>query len=236
MSLLTVARTTLLRASRRPSTWVIGAVAFLPALVGALSGWAGRGVLPSGGPLALLVGPLLIPALVAAPVGEQFEQRTVVYWFTRPFPRALVLAGDALGYGVLVAAALGLAGMLLAGTHALLGVSDLAGLLRPPLALVLQGLSLVSLSVAAGALVPRHPVVAAFAALLFTDGAALLKPALAYASPSFHASALAHMPYIFSEASATVTPAPLVSVAVLLGYAVLPLAVAAQTVDERDLV
>ena len=57
----------------------------------------------------------------------------------------------------------------------------------------------------------------------------------AYASPSFHASALAHMPYIFSESAATVSPAPLVSVAVLLGYAAIPLVIAAQTVEARDL-
>ena len=88
MSVLTVARTTLLRASRRPSTYAIGALAFLPALVGALSGWAGHGVLASGGPIALrFVGPLMIPALVAAPVGEQFENLSLIHISepTRPY-------------------------------------------------------------------------------------------------------------------------------------------------------
>lgn len=236
MSALTVARTTLLRASRRPSTWAIGALAFLPALAGALSGWAGHGVLPTGGPLALrFVGPLMIPALVAAPVGEQFENRSVVYWFTRPFPRARVLVGDALGYGILAAVALGLAGMLLAGASALMGVGDLEGLVRPPLAMALQGVALVSLSVAAGALVPKHPVVAVLSALVFTEGAAFVKPELAYASLGFHAGALGHMPYAIGEGGLA-APSPLVSLAVLGAYAVLPLVVAAQTVTERDVV
>jgi hypothetical protein len=236
MSALTVARTTLLRASRRPSTWAIGALAFLPALAGALSGWAGHGVLTVGGPLALrFVGPLMIPALVAAPVGEQFENRTVVYWFVRPFPRARVLLGDALGYGLLAALALGLAGMLLAGTHALMRMSDLAGLLRPPLAMALQGIALVSLSVAAGALVPKHPVVAVLSLLVCTEGAAVVKPEFAYASLGFHAGALGSMPYAFGDTTLA-QPSVAVSLAVLAAYTVLPLVVAAQAVTERDVV
>ncbi len=236
MSVLTVARTTLLRASRRPSTYAIGALAFLPALVGALSGWAGHGVLASGGPIALrFVGPLMIPALVAAPVGEQFENRTVVYWFTRPFARPWVLVGDAIGYGVLAVVALGLAGMLLAGTNALMGQSDLAGLVRVPLAMALQGIALVSLSVAAGALVPKHPVVSVLSLLVFTEGAAAVRPQLAYASLGFHAGALGGMPYAVGE-SAMATPSPVVSVVVLLAYAIVPLVIAAQTVNDRDVV
>jgi hypothetical protein len=236
MSVLTVARTTLLRASRRPSTYAIGALAFLPAIAGGLSGWAGHGVLAAGGPIALrFVGPLMIPALVAAPVGEQFENRTVVYWFTRPFARAWVLVGDALAYGVLALVALGLAGMLLAGMNAIMGQSDLAGLLRVPAAMVLQGFALVSLSVAAGALVPKHPMVSVLALLAFTEGAAAVRPQLAYASLGFHAGALGGMPYAVGE-SAMAAPSPVVSVLVLLAYAVVPLLIAAQTVNDRDVV
>lgn len=238
MSALTVARTTLLRASRRPSTWAIAALSFLPALVGALSAWAGHGVLTVGAPVALrLVGPLMVPALVAAPVGEQFDNRTVVYWFTRPFARAWVLVGDALGYAVVAALALGLCGMLLGGIHALHGVSDLASLVRVPVGLALFGASLVGFCIAAGALAPRHPVVAAIVALVMTEGVAPgVWSKLTYVSVGYHASVIAGMPFGDEGGATLATPPVWVSLAAMLAYAVLPLVLAVAVVDDRDVV
>ncbi len=239
MSALVVARTTLLRATRRPSTWVICSLAFLPAMVGAASGLTGHGVLDAGGPVALgLVAPLLVPALVAAPTGEQFESRTVVYWFTRPFPRAMVLVGDALGYAALAAGALAMSGMLLASLDAILGTAELASLARIPLAMAAEALGLVSLSVAAGALVPRHPVVSVLALLVLTEAVLpRVWDAARWLSLGFHASVLAGMP--FAEAGAVALAAPpsaLASLVVMALWAAAPLAAAMVTVSQRDVV
>ncbi len=237
MSALTVARTTVLRAARRPSTWVIAALSFAPAAFGALFGSRGHGALEAGGPLALrLVAPIMVAAMVAGPVGESFESRTVVYWFTRPFRRAYVLLGEALGHTLIAALALALSGALLAVANALTGVADLASLARIPLGLALEAATLVSFSVAVGALVPKHPVVTALSVLTLTEGALPSAWAkLSYASISYHASVLSGLPYAFTGGDNNVeAPSAWVSVAVLAGWAVLPMIAASAVIEERD--
>lgn len=240
MSALVVARTTLLRASRRPSTYAIAALAFLPAAVGALAGATGSSALSVGGPVALqLVAPLMVAAMVAGPVGESFENRTVVYWFTRPFPRSMVLLGDALGYAVVAALALVLSGALLAVANALTASADLASLARIPLGMALEGAALVGFAVAVGAMVPRHPVVTTFTALVLTEGVLpRVWDPLAYVSVAYHTGILTGLPFAESGttgAAALTAPPALASLAVVIAYAVAPLLVAMRVVEERDL-
>lgn len=237
MSALTVARTTMLRAARRPSTWVIAGLSFAPALFGAVLGSRGHGALDAGGPLALrLVAPLMVSAMVAGPVGESFENRTVVYWFTRPFRRASVLFGEAIGHAVIASLALVLSGALLAVANALTGVADLASLARIPFGLAFEAVTLVCLAVAVGALVPKHPVVTALSILTLTEGA--LPSAwekLSYLSLSYHASVLSGLPYALTGGDNNVEAPPLwVSLLVLSLWAALPMVAAALVVEERD--
>ena len=238
MSALTVARTVLLRASRRPSTYVISALAFVPALFGAILGSQGHGALAGGGPLTLrLVAPLMVAAMVAGPVGESFENRTVVYWFTRPFPRWQVLAGEALGHFAVASLALVLAGALLAVANALTGTADLASLARIPVGLALEAAALVGFSVAIGALVPKHPVLAALVVLMLSEGALpMVWEKLSYLSLAYHTSVLTGLPFSFLGGASDVAAPPLaVSAAVLLVWAAAPLAVASAVVRDRDL-
>jgi ABC-type transport system involved in multi-copper enzyme maturation permease subunit len=237
VSALTVARTTLLRASRRPSTYVIAGLSFLPAAVGALLGARGHGALEAGAPLALrLVAPLMVAAMVAGPVGESFENRTVVYWFTRPFRRTSVLLGEILGHTVIAAAALVLSGALLAVANALTGTADLASLARIPLGLALEALVLVSFSVAAGSLAPKHPALVALAVLVCTELALPIVWAKAsYASISYHASVVGALPYAFTGADGSVEAPPVwVSFAVLAVWAIVPMIAASAVVEDRD--
>ncbi len=238
MSTLTVARTTLLRATRRPSTWALAALAFFPAAFGAAFGAQGYGALTTGGPLALrLVAPLMTAAMVAGPVGESFENRTVVYWFTRPFPRAQVLVGEALGHAVAAVSAMLLSGALLAVANALTGTADLASLARIPLGLFAETVALVSLAVALGALVPKHPVLVTLGVLLFTEGA--LPTAwekFSYLSLAYHGSVLSGLPFGFMGGETVMSAPPAaVSLAVLAVYTVAPLALASLVVNDRDL-
>ncbi len=237
MSALTVARTTLLRASRRPSTYVISALAFAPAAFGALFGARGQGALDAGGPLALrLVAPIMVAALVASPVGESFENRTVVYWFTRPFRRPSVLVGELLGHSALAAAALFLSGALLAVANALTSTADLASLARIPFGLAFEAVTLVAFSVAAGALVPKHPVVTALSVFTLVEGALpSLWAKLSYLSISYHASVIARLPFAFTSADAGVDAPPMwLSVAALAAWAFIPMFAASLVVNDRD--
>jgi ABC-type transport system involved in multi-copper enzyme maturation permease subunit len=240
MSAFTVARTTLLRASRRPSTYAIAALSFLPPLVGALAGATGHSAIETGGPVAIgLVAPLMVPALVAGSVGEGFENRTVVYWFTRPFPRAQVLLGEALGYGALTMGAMMLSGMLLAAANALTGTADVASLARIPLGLALLAVALTGFSVAVGALVPKHPVLTALSVLLLTEGALpRVWAKFSYTSMGYHSGVLTGLPSVEAGATGDASlraPSPFVSLAVLVAFGLLPIIVAALQVEDRDL-
>lgn len=237
MSALTVARTTLLRASRRPSTYVISALAFAPALFGALFGARGQGALDSGGPLALrLVAPIMVAALVASPVGEAFENRTVVYWFTRPFRRPGVLLGEALGHTAVAGAALFLSGAMLAVANALTSTADLASLARIPFGLALEAVTLVAFSVAMGALVPKHPVVTTLSVFTIVEGALpSLWAKFSYLSIAYHASVVAGLPFALTSGDEGVSAPPMwLSVAALAAWAIVPMLAASLVVNDRD--
>lgn len=234
-----VARTSLLRASRRPSTWGLAAVAFVPALIGGALGAAGYGALGAAAPLASWVAaPLLAISLVAGVVGESFERRTMVYWFTRPVPRWSVIVGEFAANALLCALILGLAGMLLAVAYALTGDATVGALLRIPLAFALEGVGLAGLALGVGVLAPKHPVVVAAAILLVVEGALPnLVAGFKYVSLFAHVGWLAGVEGLVTEAAAGHVGAPPwpVSLAVVLLYAAAPTLLAAQVAEKRDL-
>ncbi len=238
-TMATVARTSLLRATRRHSTYVVSALALAPALLGALLGAQGHGATATAGPIAIrLIAPLLVVSLVAGPVGEAFESRTMVYYFTRPVPRAAVLAGEWLAYAVLAAGVLAVGGGFLAIANALTGSADVGSLVRIPLGLAAEGVALVGFSLGIAALFPKHPLVAAIGLLTLTEGAlAALPGAFQYASISYHAGQLTGMASDAADAgTGTASPVSLlVSAAVLLVYGLVPLVVSMVVVTDRDL-
>lgn len=234
-----IARTSLLRASRRPSTWGLAGVAFLPAVVGAVLGASGYGALSAAAPLAAWVAaPLLAVSLVAGVVGESFERRTMVYWFTRPIPRWTVIVGELLANATLCAVILGLAGMLLAVAYALTGDATVSALLRLPLAFALEGVGLAGLALGVGVLAPKHPVVVAAAILLVVEGALPnLVAGFKYVSLFAHVGWLAGVEGMVTEAATgTAAPPPWpVSLAVIALYTAVPTLLAARVASERDL-
>jgi ABC-type transport system involved in multi-copper enzyme maturation permease subunit len=239
MAVMTVARVVALRAVRRPSTWALGALTFLPALVGLVMGLQGLGVASTVGPLALTVlGPLLVIALVASPVGEGYEQRTVVYWFTRPMGRPAVVLGELVGYGAVSALALFLAGTLLAMVNATVGRGDLSTLVRVPLGMALEGVVLAAMVQGLATRFPRWPVAAAIGALLLTELALpRLWAPLMYTSLTWHVGTLSGL---ITEVPASLIgrvdpPAALASALCLAVYAGAPLLAAVQHVSDRDL-
>lgn len=234
-----VARTSLLRASRRPSTWALAALAFLPALVGAALGASGYGALGASAPLAAwVIAPLLVVSLVAGVVGESFERRTMVYWFTRPIPRWSVIVGELVANATLCAVILGLAGMLLAVAFALTGDATVGALLRIPIALALEGVGLAGLALGVGVLVPKHPVVVAAAILLVIEGALPnLVAQFKYVSLFAHIGWLAGVEGMITQAASGTAsaPAPFVSLLVVALYTAVPTLLAVRAASERDL-
>ncbi len=235
-----IARTTLLRASRRSSTYVVSILGFLPAAIGALTGALGYGATDTGGPLAVrVVAPLLVASLVAGTVGESFENRTVVYYFTRPFRRGLVLLGEALGYMAVASGVLALSGSLLAVAAALTGNVEVSSLARIPLGLALEGAALTGFSVGVGSLNPKHPVLSAIAVLVVTEGVfPFAWGPLEYLSLSYHTGRItgliASVPGA-SEGTALTAPSLAVSFLVMLLFLALPLVAALFVVEDRDL-
>ena len=238
-TLAVVARVALVRASRRTSTYAIATLTLVPALLGAVLGALHYGsVTETAGPVAIrVVGPLLVIALVAGPAGEAFESRTVLYYFTRPVPRAAVLTGEALGYAALAAGVLALAGAFLAIANALTGTADLGSLARIPLGLAGQGVALVGFCVGVAALFPKHPLVAAIGILTVTEGALAAVPGvLQYASLSYHVGQLTGLATDTADQTQAVAAVPwAASVAALAVYALVPFLLALRVVEDRDL-
>lgn len=234
-----VARTSLLRAARRPSTWGTGALAFLPALLGGALGASGYGALRVAGPIALwVVAPLLAVSLVAGTVGEAFERRTMVYWFTRPVSRASVILGELLANAALCALILALGGMALSVAHALTGDATVGALLRLPAALALEGVALAAFSLGVGVLAPKHPVFVAIGILVVLEGAfPRLWAPLQYLSMTAHVgwiSGLEGLTTTAATGTVTVPPWP-VSLLAVAAYTAVPTLLAVRVATDRDL-
>ncbi len=237
---LSIARVSILRAVRRPSSWWLSALAFLPALLGAWLGYKGYGALAVPAPLlAYVAAPLLVVPWVAGVLGEAFERRTVVYWFVRPMARPTALLGEWLGAAASVGVVLLLGSAMLAVANALTGNASIGSLARLPLAMLAHAVALAGFSVGVATLSPKHPVSLAVGVLAVTEVAlpSLWAP-LQAVSLSHQALVLAGLdaaPLLPSLVGDAPTPSVGVALAVLAIFAAVPLGLAVRTVIDRDL-
>lgn len=235
-----IARASVLRAVRRPSTWWLSALAFLPAALGGWLGATGHDALNPAAPLLVgVIAPLLVVPWVAGVLGEAFERRTVVYWFVRPIPRPVALLGEWLGAFLVVGVVLALGAAMLAVAHALTGNASMGSLLRLPLALAAEALALAGFSVGVGAIAPKQPVTVAVGVLAVTEVAlpALWGP-LQWVSLSRQVSTLAGVEAsssIGSLAGTAPTPSVAAALVVVSLFALLPLGLGVRSAMERDL-
>jgi hypothetical protein len=237
---LAIARVSVLRAVRRPSSWWLSALAFLPAALGAWLGASGYDALSVPAPLLVyVVAPLLVVPWVAGVLGEAFERRTVIYWFVRPIARPSALLGEWLGATVAVGAVLMLGGAMLAVANALTGNATIASLGRLPLAMLAEAVALAGFSVGVGALAPKHPVSVAVGALAVTEVAlptvwaplqtlSLSRQVLVLAG----LDASTALPSLVGTAPAASLP---VAALVLAVFVAIPMGLAVRTVLDRDL-
>jgi len=237
---LSIARASVLRAVRRPSSWWLSALAFLPALLGGWLGATGHDALSLGGPLLIgVAAPLLVVPWVAGVLGEAFERRTVVYWFVRPMARPVALLGEWLGSFVVVGGVLALGGAMLAVANAVTGNAAASSLVRLPAAMLAEAAALAGFSVGVGTLAPKQPVTVAVGLLAVTEVAlpALYGP-LQSVSLTRQVSTLAGIDAGASLGSlAGTAPSPSISIALLVValFALVPLGLGMRTVVDRDL-
>jgi hypothetical protein len=237
---LSIARVSVLRAARRPSSWWLSALAFLPAALGAWLGAKGYGALAVPAPLLVYVAaPLLVVPWVAGVLGEAFERRTVVYWFVRPLPRPVALLGEWLGATFAVGTVLVLGGAMLAVANALTGNASISSLGRLPLAMLADAAALAAFSVGVAALAPRHPVSVAVGVLAVTEVAlpSLWAPlqTLSLSHQTLVLAGLDAAPLVPSLAGEAPAASLGVALAVVAVFVLAPMGLAVRAVVDRDL-
>lgn len=167
---LSIAFVTWLRILRRRALWVSMLIAALPVLyAGAMSSLIRSGVRSEAigvdlFAIELLVLALLAPMFVATAIGEEVEDRTTTYLWSRPIARWSVLAGKLLTLVpliiVLVAASWSLAGWI---------AWDMLPPARTYIALSVCALSMSLVATGIGTLAPKHGMALTIVYLLFFD-------------------------------------------------------------------
>jgi hypothetical protein len=143
--LITLVGVTWRRLLRGRAVWVALLIALLPVIMAS--------IVRDPGPVTVvqtLVMGLLPPVFVASAIGEEIEDRTSTYLWSRPLARWTLLVGKVLALAP-IATALIVGGWLLAGN--VLGVAPSS---RSTLAFAAGTLAVSAMSAGLGTLVPRH--------------------------------------------------------------------------------
>lgn len=187
----TLASVTLRRIVRGRALWVAAAIAILPIgfayLLGQREDMNVERTLAEVFSFEQLVLAVLPAMLVAASIGEDIEDRTTTYLWSRPIPRWAILAGK------LIAAVPVICGLALASWC--LAVLVMTG--RPPsaascLALVLDGVALCLVAAAIATLAARYAMALTICYMLFFDVPLGVMPAaIQNLSVSYHGRAIA---------------------------------------------
>jgi ABC-2 type transport system permease protein len=171
-STLTMAGLTLKRLLRGRAVYVALLIAFLPIIyagaMGGARGIAGVEVFV----FEVLVSAVIAPTFVASSIGEEIEDRTTTYLWSRPIPRWSIIAGKLLTL-VPIATLVVLGSWAISSQIAWHTWPDL----RPCLALALGVLVLSIVSAGIAALAPRHGMALTICYILFFDSPLGILPA-----------------------------------------------------------
>jgi ABC-2 type transport system permease protein len=145
-ALFTLAGVTWRRFSRGRAVWVVVVIAALPVLFGAL--------LRNPDPVTvveMLVMGLLPPVFVASAIGEELEERTSTYLWSRPLPRWTLLIGKLLALAPIASVLIALGWFV-----AMQVATDVPPSARSVVAFAFGGLVISAMSAGIGTLVPKH--------------------------------------------------------------------------------
>ncbi|MBA3818163.1 MAG: ABC transporter permease [Deltaproteobacteria bacterium] len=164
-SVVTIALLTWKRLSRGKALWVGAIIASVPVLFASAMRTTGSGGAPSDLMAFELLMLAVLPAMfVSSSIGEEIEERTTVYLWSRPVPRWSVLAGK---LGALVPVVIGLAiGSWLA---ALFVGPKLAPTLDALFAIAAGGTAISLVAAGIATLVPKHGMPLTISYMLFFD-------------------------------------------------------------------
>ena len=145
-ALLTLVGVTWRRFARGRAVWVAVVIAALPVLMGAVIGDPDPVTV-----ITMLVMGLLPPVFVASTIGEELEERTSTYLWSRPLPRWTLLIGKLLALAPIasVLIALGWVVAIQVATGAPPSARSIA-------AFAIGGLVISAMSAGIGTLVPKH--------------------------------------------------------------------------------
>jgi ABC-2 type transport system permease protein len=149
-ALATMARLTFVRLSRGKLMWISMAIGLLPILYAA-AGFDAKD--PVGGVfvIEMVVLSVMAPLFVAPSIGEEIEDRTATYLWSRPLPRWTILAGKLLALAPVAMAitVVSWIGAIAIKTHELPPVATIVGLAGGALAIS-------AISAAIAVLVPKQ--------------------------------------------------------------------------------
>ncbi|HEX8109174.1 MAG TPA: ABC transporter permease [Kofleriaceae bacterium] len=202
----TLAGVTLKRLTRGKALWIAAVLAALPVVFAAVLQGRGRPASPNEllAPSLLLFA--VLPALlVGASVGEEIEDRTSTYLWSRPIVRWAVLAGKLIALTPIVVA-LSVGGWALA-TALARGVPSIAGCLGLAAGAVATSLVVAGIAV----VVPRHGMALTIAYMLVDLFVGELPFSLQQLAVTYHIRVLAGLE------GAPAVAAPLIGLAVIAG-------------------
>lgn len=204
---LALGKVTLTRALRTRALWVGFVVAFLPELF-AGSALRSPEITQWEGVVRIWIQCLgvLVPVLLASSIGEELEEKTMTYLWSRPLPRWSILTGKLTALVPLLwafmAAALLLPWFTVFG-QATAGHGEL--LTRGLIAVVVGGVAVAAVTTALATLAPRYGMALSIAYLLFVDGAlAQFDGSVSKISVLFHTRQLAYPPEAVEAAGTSV--------------------------------
>ncbi len=168
-----LAGVTWMRLVRGRALWVSLLVGILPCLYSLMMrGWDRNGIGDELFAFEILVLGILAPMFVASSLGEEIEERTATYLWSRPLPRWAVLAGKLATIIPIV---------IVVGCASWLASSQLAWSRMPPaqtfLSLAVGAIALSLLAATFSTLSPKHGMALTICYLLFLDLPAGVLPA-----------------------------------------------------------
>jgi hypothetical protein len=189
---IAIARVTITRALRAKAMIGAACVALLPYLFAASLHQSHHDDRTTVFTIAALAAVVIVALVVAGPIGEEFEERTMTYLWSRPIPRGSVIVGKVLALApiaiLLMGASVGVSFATMTGDAAHSSVGD-------GVAAAAGGmLAMSALAAAVATLVPRQALALTIAYLFFIDLPMGVIPAkLQLASITYHQSELSRL-------------------------------------------
>lgn len=201
--LVTLMGVTLRRVLRSRAVWVIVVIAMLPVLLAALLGTRTKTEdLTAVAELTVMA--LLASVFVASSIGEEIEDRTTAYLWSRPLPRWSVVGGKMLALAPIAA-------LLVAGSWALaMYVSGLPIVGKTTLAFAAGGFALSLVAAGIALLVPKHGMSLSIIYLVLVDLIIGGIPA------SLQAISITHQVWLIARTDEAITT-PAISMAIIAG-------------------